>query len=367
MSEIINVSYENKPCYDIIINNSWDGLAKEVEKLNGKNRKICIVTESNVGPLYAKEVREILEKAASKVIIFQFPAGEKSKNLEVINELYEVLIKEKFDRKDMLAALGGGVTGDMTGFAAATYLRGIDFIQLPTSLIAQADSSIGGKTGVDFKGYKNMIGAFKQPSLVYMNINTLKSLNTREFLSGMGEVVKHGFIKDKAFFNWISDNVENIKSLEEKSLEYMVKCNCEIKREVVENDFTEKGERATLNFGHTIGHAVEKLKDFTLLHGECVAIGMAAALKLSKDSGKITTAEYESCINLIKSFNLPVSVAGINSDDVYEATLHDKKMESGLIKFILLDGIGKSLIDKNIAGEDIKSAIKSIISEEQIE
>lgn len=361
MSETIEVLFDNKPCYNIILENSWNGLTNALESLNIKNRKICIVTESNVGPLYAKEVRDILEKSARKVIIFQFPAGEKSKNLEIINELYEVLIKEKFDRNDMLAALGGGVTGDMTGFAAATYLRGIDFIQLPTTLLAQVDSSVGGKTGVDYKGYKNMIGAFKQPSLVYMNTDTLKTLNTREFISGMGEVIKYGFIKDKNFFQWIVDNAESIKSLDKTALEYMIKCSCNAKRVVVENDFTEKGERATLNFGHTIGHAVEKLKNFSLLHGECVAIGMASALDISYKKGKISKEEYTSGIEAIKLFNLPVTVSDINSEDVLEATLHDKKMDSDSIKFILIDGIGNAVIDRNVSKEDIKSAINNVI------
>lgn len=361
MSETIEVLFDNKPCYNIILENSWNGLTNALESLNIKNRKICIVTESNVGPLYAKEVRGILEKSARKVIIFQFPAGEKSKNLEIINELYEVLIKEKFDRNDMLAALGGGVTGDMTGFAAATYLRGIDFIQLPTTLLAQVDSSVGGKTGVDYKGYKNMIGAFKQPSLVYMNTDTLKTLNTREFISGMGEVIKYGFIKDKNFFQWIVDNAESIKSLDKTALEYMIKCSCNAKRVVVENDFTEKGERATLNFGHTIGHAVEKLKNFSLLHGECVAIGMASALDISYKKGKISKEEYTSGIEAIKLFNLPVTVSDINSEDVLEATLHDKKMDSDSIKFILIDGIGNAVIDRNVSKEDIKSAINNVI------
>lgn len=361
MSETIEVRFDNKPCYDIILENSWDGLTKSLEKLNIKKRKVCIVTESNVGPLYAKKVRDILEKSAHKVIIFQFPAGEKSKNLEVINELYEVLIKEKFDRNDMLAALGGGVTGDMTGFAAATYLRGIDFIQLPTSLLSQVDSSIGGKTGVDYKGYKNMIGAFKQPSLVYMNTDTLKTLNTREFISGMGEVIKHGFIKDKAFLEWIIENEKSIKALDKDALEYMIKCSCNVKRVVVENDFTEKGERATLNFGHTIGHAVEKLKNFTLLHGECVAVGMVSALNLSYRKGKISKEDYTSGVNAIKLFCLPVTVSGISSEDVLEATLHDKKMDSDSIKFILVDGIGNAVIDRSVSKEDIKDAINSIL------
>lgn len=361
MSEKINVSYNGKPCYDIILENSWEELAPAVEKLNLQNRKICIVTESNVGPLYAREVRKVLEKVSDKVIIFQFPAGEKSKNLDVINELYEVLIKEKFDRNDMLAALGGGVTGDMTGFAAATYLRGIGFIQIPTSLLAQVDSSVGGKTGVDFKGYKNMIGAFKQPSLVYMNTNTLNTLSKREFLSGMGEVIKYGFIEDEDFFNWIVEHHDSIKALDTQAITYMIKCSCNAKKVVVENDFMEKGQRAILNFGHTIGHAVEKMKDFKLLHGECVAVGMNAALYLSMKKGMISQKDYENAINCIKSFDLPVQVSDLEVKEVFETTLHDKKMDSDVIKFILINEIGTAVIDKSVSKEEIEEAINRIM------
>lgn len=361
MAKCINVKWNNEPCYDIKIEDSWDSLKSSLEEFDIKSKKVCIVTESNVGPFYAKEIRSIIEDAASKVILFEIPAGEKSKNLSMINELYEVLIKEKFDRSDMLVALGGGVIGDMTGFAAATYLRGIDFIQIPTSLLAQVDSSVGGKTGVDFKGYKNMVGAFKQPKLVYINLHTLETLNKREFLSGMGEVIKYGAINDVEFIDWLDKNTDNIKNFNTQALEYMISKCCDFKREVVENDFTEKGERAFLNFGHTIGHAVEKAKDFSLLHGECVAIGMNAALKISLDKGKIDNTQYEKMLNVIKSFELPTTVSGITCKEVFEGTLHDKKMQSGKIKFILVDGIGKAYMDTELSEMDIEHGIESIL------
>lgn len=172
----MKVNYEQKPCYDIVFSKDFNLLNDEIQQLNISNKRICIVTESNVGPLYANEVKDIFMSNSKEVIIFEFTAGEAHKNLDTISELYTVLIENKFDRNDMLVALGGGVVGDMTGYAAATYLRGIDFIQIPTSLLAQVDSSIGGKTGVDYKAYKNMIGAFYQPKLVYMNLSTLNSL-----------------------------------------------------------------------------------------------------------------------------------------------------------------------------------------------
>ena len=280
MSKCINVKYEGKPLYNIVIEQSFDKLAEEFDKLGVTGRKLCIVSDSNVAPLYAKHIEEQLLKTGNKVFTFVFEAGEANKNLDTVEDVYEFLIKNHFDRKDMLVALGGGVVGDLTGFTAATYLRGISFIQVPTSLLAQVDSSIGGKTGVDFRAYKNMVGAFYQPKLVYMNISVLKSLSDRLFNSGFGEIIKHGLIKDAAYYEWLRDNISNIKSRNSDALEQMIYVSCNIKREVVEKDPKEKGDRALLNYGHTLGHAIEKLMDFKLYHGECVTLGMIAALMM---------------------------------------------------------------------------------------
>ena len=281
MSKCINVKYEGKPLYNIVIEQSFDKLAEEFDKLGVTGRKLCIVSDSNVAPLYAKYVEDQLSKTGNKIFTYVFEAGEANKNLDTVEDVYEFLIKNHFDRKDMLVALGGGVVGDLTGFTAATYLRGISFIQVPTSLLAQVDSSIGGKTGVDFRAYKNMVGAFYQPKLVYMNISVLKSLSDRLFNSGFGEIIKHGLIKDAAYYKWLRDNISNIKSRDLDALEQMIYVSCNIKREVVEKDPKEKGDRALLNYGHTLGHAIEKLMDFKLYHGECVTLGMIAALRIS--------------------------------------------------------------------------------------
>ena len=285
MSKCINVKYEGKPLYNIVIEQSFDKLAEEFDKLGVTGRKLCIVSDSNVAPLYAKHIEEQLLKTGNKVFTFVFEAGEANKNLDTVEDVYEFLIKNHFDRKDMLVALGGGVVGDLTGFTAATYLRGISFIQVPTSLLAQVDSSIGGKTGVDFRAYKNMVGAFYQPKLVYMNISVLKSLSDRLFNSGFGEIIKHGLIKDAAYYEWLRDNISNIKSRNSDALEQMIYVSCNIKREVVEKDPKEKGDRALLNYGHTLGHAIEKLMNFKLYHGECVTLGMIAALRISVNRG----------------------------------------------------------------------------------
>lgn len=361
MSKCINVKYEGKPLYNIVIEQSFDKLAEEFDKLGVTGRKLCIVSDSNVAPLYAKYVEDQLSKTGNKIFTYVFEAGEANKNLDTVEDVYEFLIKNHFDRKDMLVALGGGVVGDLTGFTAATYLRGISFIQVPTSLLAQVDSSIGGKTGVDFRAYKNMVGAFYQPKLVYMNISVLKSLSDRLFNSGFGEIIKHGLIKDAAYYEWLRDNISNIKSRNSDALEQMIYVSCNIKREVVEKDPKEKGDRALLNYGHTLGHAIEKLMNFTLYHGECVTLGMIAALRISVNRGYISQKEYEDVLDMFKLYEFPVTVSGINADDVVKVSKSDKKMDAGKIKFILLNSIGNAYIDYEVSDIEMKEALKSVL------
>ena len=361
MSETITVHYNDKPIYDIVIRNDFDKLAECVSNLGISGRKLCIITDSNVAPLYADEVKALLENTNNRVFVFTFNAGEENKNLDTVQDAYEFLIQNKFDRKDMLVALGGGVVGDLTGFTAASYLRGIDFIQIPTTLLAQVDSSIGGKTGVDFRAYKNMVGAFHQPKLVYMNIDTLNSLSSRLFNSGFGEIIKHGLIKDKTYYEWLKQNVSNIKNREPEVLEEMVAKSCNIKRCVVELDPTEKGDRALLNFGHTLGHSIEKLMDFKLYHGECVVLGMIAALDISREKGFITDDEYSEAIDMFKSYSFPLNVTGISIDDVVKVSKNDKKMDAGLIKFILLNKIGNAYIDTEIDDNMLRQSLKTVV------
>lgn len=361
MSELITVHYNEKPIYDIAIEKDFSKLAMKVSELGISGRKLCIVTDSNVGELYADEVKNELEKTGNAVFVYTFRAGEASKNLNTVEDVYEYLIINKFDRKDMIVALGGGVVGDLAGFTAATYLRGIDFIQVPTSLLAQVDSSIGGKTGVDFRAYKNMVGAFHQPRLVYMNLSVLGSLSERLFNSGFGEIIKHGFIRDKEYYTWLKENIQHIKSHDYDALENMIAISCNIKRRVVELDPTEKGDRALLNFGHTLGHAIEKLKNFELYHGECVVLGMVAALEISRTRQLISDAEYEDAINTFKAYNFPVTVGGISVEDVIKVSKNDKKMDAGKIKFILLDRIGNAYIDKTVTDDEMRAALSKVI------
>ncbi|MBE5871573.1 MAG: 3-dehydroquinate synthase [Lachnospiraceae bacterium] len=360
MAERLSVNKDGSFCYDIVFEDSFLHLKEEMAFLSLTGRKLCIVTDSTVGPLYADDVKQICQMFCGEVFVFTFPAGEESKNLNTVQELYAFLIRHHFDRKDVLAALGGGVVGDLTGFAAATYLRGIRFIQIPTTLLSQVDSSIGGKTGVDFSQYKNMVGAFHMPSLVYMNLKTLDSLDERIYLSGMGEVLKSGLIRDMKFYVWLIDHFNEIRDREYPILEEMVKRCCNIKRLVVEKDPTEQGERALLNLGHTIGHAIEKSKDFTMLHGECVALGTVAAAFISWKKEMLSMEEYYEIRDMFVPFSLPITVDDIDPDEILRLTKSDKKMEKGQIKFILLKKVGEAVIDTTVTDEEILAGIREI-------
>ncbi|SDB09290.1 3-dehydroquinate synthase [Eubacterium oxidoreducens] len=364
MSKNIPVSYHGKHKYNIHIRNDFTDLAAELALLDlPKTSKICIVTDSNVRDFYLDVVQAELTKHFEHIYSFCFEAGEQQKNLDTVSELYEYLIENHFDRKDYLLALGGGVVGDLTGFAAATYLRGIPFIQVPTTLLSQVDSSIGGKTGVDCMKYKNMVGAFYQPLMVYMNLSVLNTLDSNQFSSGMGEIIKHSLIKNKKYFEWIKEHTAQIKLKDILALEEMIYESCMIKKHVVEIDPTEQGDRALLNYGHTIGHAVEKLMNFEMLHGHCVAIGSISASYLSMKLGHITKDEYDMIKDLFFSFNLPVSLnnSGLCANDILAATKSDKKMEAGKIKFILLHTIGDAYITKELNDANILDAIEEIL------
>ena len=348
--------------YPIYFEKDFSGLAQAVREEGLSGHKICVVTDSHVEPLYLKSVMDSLQEVSSQIFSFVFEAGEKNKNLDTVQELYRSLIEHEMDRKGLLVALGGGVVGDLTGFGAATYLRGIDFIQVPTTLLSQVDSSVGGKTGVDFQQYKNMVGAFHQPRLVYMNLSALNTLPQKEFACGMGEILKTGLICDGEFFRFICANQKTIQELDYTLLSQMIRRCCEIKAGVVERDPNEQGERALLNLGHTVGHAVEKLKNFQLLHGQCVGIGLIAAAYLSMQRGLLTQEEYNEIRKGCKAFHLPLTVDSLKAEEILAATKKDKKMEAGHIKFILMDGIGKSFIDKTVTDMELLSAIREILS-----
>lgn len=361
MKKILTVRDKEKEIYNIYYEKDFSGLEETFRPFHLDKRKICIVTDTNVSKYYLEPICQQLNKVAEAVTSYIFEAGESSKTIQTAQSLYEHLILNHFDRNDMLVALGGGVVGDLTGFVAATYLRGIRFVQVPTSLLAMVDSSIGGKTGVDFMCYKNMVGAFHQPSAVYINISALQTLTEEHYYNGFAEIVKYGMIQDATFLSWITEHIEEICQHDESVLEEIVYRSCLFKRDIVQRDAKEKGERALLNYGHTIGHSIEKNSNFTLLHGQCVALGMVAALYMDVKRGKVLQQELEAFENLLYVLKLPVRMKDIIPEVILEGTKNDKKMEAGSIHFILLQGIGKGYIDNTVTDEEMIEAISYLM------
>lgn len=325
--------------YNIYIDDSFANLGKVLAEFS-KPSGAVIITDRNVAPLYGKACTDVLEDAGIEADIFEFDSGESSKNLRTVEDIYRFLASKTLDRDSLLIALGGGVVGDTVGFTAATFLRGIDFIQIPTTLLSQADSSVGGKTGVDFEGNKNIIGAFYQPRMVYINVNTLNTLPEREMRSGMAETLKHGLIYDSGFFDFLDVNMEAIYGHNTEKLMYVAERNCSIKASVVEKDERESGLRAILNFGHTFGHAIESASGFRLSHGECVAIGMTGAYLMAERMGMVGPDDVARVKNVIIKAGLPVAAVDIDPGKVYEHMLMDKKARGGKPNFILPTGIG---------------------------
>ena len=363
MEHQMTVKREGEFTYDIEWHNTFEGLGKAVEKLSLMSRKACIVTDSTVGPLYLNAVSRQLSPLFEKITSFSFPSGEAQKTLDTVKKLYTHLIEEHYERKDILIALGGGVVGDLTGFTAATYLRGIDFIQIPTTLLSQVDSSVGGKTGVDFDCFKNMVGAFHQPRLVYMSMETLHTLPDVQFSCGMGEVLKSGLIRNLSYYQWTLEHSGELLARKDEVLIRMIQDSCLIKKTVVEHDPTEQGERAVLNLGHTIGHAVEKLKNFEMLHGQCVALGTVAAAYISKERGLIDSEALSEIERGNRMFGLPCRFEGLALEEVLSATRSDKKMEQGKIKFVLLNPLGHAVVDKTVTDDEMMAAMGYIQGE----
>ena len=332
--------------YPIYLEDTFDNLADALAKAGLQNRRAVIVTDSNVAPLYLDAVKAQLGGVAAGIGAFVFPAGEESKTLATIGEMYACFMDEALDRKSFIVALGGGVTGDMAGFAAATYMRGIPFVQIPTTLLSQVDSSVGGKTGVDFRTAKNIIGAFYQPELVYINTSTLRTLPREQVVSGMGEVVKHGLILDAAYFAETLAAADAIAALDTAAMQRVVNGSCRIKASVVAQDEKESGLREILNYGHTFGHAVESLCRFALPHGHCVALGMVCAMRYAVEARMFAEADMQTAVDALTRFGLPTQLpAGLpgglpSLEDVYTSMLSDKKTKNRKLHLVLPTGIG---------------------------
>jgi 3-dehydroquinate synthase len=313
----------------------------------GLSGTAAVVSNTTVAPLYFDRVRASLEAAGYRVFLVQLPDGEGFKNSATLNLIYDALVDASLDRGSFILALGGGVIGDMAGFAAASYLRGIPFVQVPTTLLSQVDSSVGGKTGINHPRGKNLIGAFYQPKAVLIDVATLDTLPDREYRSGLGEIIKYGAVLDGDFFDFLEQNAGPLLARDKAALIHAVGRSCAIKARVVESDEREGGVRAVLNYGHTLGHAVETLTGYTqFLHGEAVAIGMVQAARVSRSFGFCSQADCDRIESLITLLGLPVELPAFSAKACAEALSHDKKVrESGLL-FICNFGIGSYRMER---------------------
>jgi len=312
---------------------------------------ILIVTDSHVGPLYAEQLKRHINRPNCPV--WQMPAGEQEKNLTRFSELLGFLAEQKLTRDSCIIALGGGVVGDLAGFAAACYMRGIAFIQVPTTLLAMVDSSVGGKTAVDLPAGKNLVGAFHQPKAVWIDPSVLTTLSEREFKAGLAEVLKYGAIIDADFFSWLEQNSAGLLSKQTDFIEQAIARSCQHKADIVARDETEQGERALLNFGHTFGHALEVLLDYSdLVHGEAVAIGMLLAAEFSAECGLASKQDAARLESLLQELGLPTAIPnGLKADAILDKMRLDKKARHGELRLVLWRGIGQAYMAKDVSAE----------------
>lgn len=346
--------------YEIEIGTSLDQIGERLQGL-GFGQKIAFITNPTVKKLYGQRVVDSLKAAGFLVLSIEIPDGEQYKTLDWANAIYSALLINSFDRKSALVALGGGVIGDLTGFAAATFMRGVPFVQVPTTLLAMVDSSVGGKTGVNHAMGKNMIGAFYQPKKVLMDLDVLKSLPQEEFLAGMAEVIKYGVIWDASFFEYLDRKREKILALDPDVLSHIIQRSCEIKAEVVSKDEREVGLRAILNFGHTVGHAIETAENYTMRHGEAVAIGMVYASKLAHKISLCDASVPERVEKLIKSYGLPTNLVALSRKpsvaELVDTMRVDKKAVGGKVRFVLPKKIGEVVVTEEWKEQQLQELI----------
>ncbi|NLY61162.1 MAG: 3-dehydroquinate synthase [Clostridiales bacterium] len=336
--------------YSINISHGWQHLESAIKSYVGN--KVMLVTDENVKELFVHDITSIISSMGCEVSLAVVPPGEASKSLKIAEALYTQALNAMLDRSSSIVALGGGVVGDLAGFVASTYMRGINFLQIPTTLLAQVDSSVGGKVAVNHPLAKNIIGSFYQPKSVYININTLDSLPQRQFSTGMAELIKYGFIWDKDFLGWLENNIDRLIKKEKNALAYAIDRCCRIKAEIVGQDEKEKGLRAILNFGHTIGHGLESISSYCLYtHGEAVALGMVYESLIALQKGLVDQSLVDLLINLLKAANLPTKITEIDVESLIQAMAHDKKNKSGSIVFILPIEYGKVDIFNDVEEE----------------
>ena len=335
------------------------GRAAQITAQVAHGKRVCIVTHPALRKAYADPLAAGLREQGIETIMALLPAGERFKHLNTVARLYQEFLAAGLDRKGLVVAVGGGVLGDMVGFAAATYLRGIAFVQVPTTLLAQVDASVGGKTGVDLPQGKNLVGAFHQPSAVIIDTTTLRTLPLRELRSGLSEVIKYGIIYDKAFLSSVVSDLPSLLKRDATLLTAAIARSCEIKAEVVGQDETEQGLRAILNFGHTIGHALEAVTAYRRFkHGEAIAIGMVAACLVGEEVGVTPAQTTEQVGDALHRAHLPTGFPPeIDADAILAAAQHDKKTEAGRLRFVLARQIGDVFLSPDVPQEAVRAAI----------
>jgi 3-dehydroquinate synthase len=327
-----------------------------------KRKQVAVVSNTTVAPLYMSKLLQTLTQAGVSVIEIILPDGEAYKNNETLNLIYDALLKNRCERNTTLIALGGGVIGDLTGYAAATFLRGVPFIQIPTTLLSQVDSSVGGKTGINHPLGKNMIGAFYQPKVVLADIDTLSTLPAREYSAGVAEVIKYGLIRDADFFSWLETNMHQLMALNEDVVKYAIYRSCQNKAEVVVADEHEAGERALLNLGHTFGHAIENAMGYGVwLHGEAVAAGTMLAADLSQRLGWLTSQEVSRIAALFKLANLPLNPPNLGVEKYLALMQLDKKVADGQIRLVLQQSIGKAVMTADYDKTKLHQTLEAIV------
>jgi 3-dehydroquinate synthase len=324
------------------------------------SRRAAVITDSQVGPLYLERLLASLREADFEPIAAAISSGEDRKTLQDLLPVYETLLRAGIERSTPVLALGGGVVGDMAGFVAATLLRGVPFVQVPTTLLAMVDASVGGKTGVNHPAGKNLIGAFHQPIAVMIDPMVLKSLPPRELRGGLAECIKHDIIRDAAGFDHLEQNIQRALDLEIDNLAALVAHNVAIKARVVEADPFENGERAHLNFGHTFGHAIETISQYSYSHGESVALGMCAAAALAVKLGMLAEPQRQRIVSVIQQAGLPTTGLRLDVDQVVSAMAFDKKVRSGRVRFVLPDRIGHVVIRDDVPPEPVRAAVEAL-------
>tara|TARA_Y100001968_G_scaffold191311_1_gene175299 strand:+ start:1773 stop:2840 length:1068 start_codon:yes stop_codon:yes gene_type:complete len=348
----VNLEDRSYPIYigsDISLDN-------ELYSKHINSKKIALITNEQIADLYLSEISQTLNTFDLKTLVL--PEGETEKNLETVGKAAEFLSDNGIDRDSSIIAFGGGVIGDITGFVASSYMRGIKFLQVPTTLLAQVDSSVGGKTGVNISRGKNLIGAFYQPSAVIADTKYLNSLEPKRLSEGLAEVIKYGLIRDEDFFVWLCKNTSRILALGPEEMAHLIERCCQIKAEIVSEDEREGSIRAILNYGHTFGHAIESLTDYSVYtHGEAVSIGMVMAASMAERMGMISKDDKKDIISLLESVNLPTKKPSLNSNDFLKSMKRDKKAQDGEIRLILLDGIGRAIISNDYPNEILMETI----------